>query len=678
MKIKYSLAMLLSLLLWTSFCSAQRLKYHRITVQIEPLQLEHLLNNGLQVDHFSYQNKKDFVAEVSDQDIAVFKRYGIKVTYLIKDLEKSYAKINEQINRQAAQSGANARQAAVTTPTNFSLGSYGGYFTFADIPVILDRMQTLYPNLISVRTSIGNSIQGRPMYMVKISDNPDVDEEEPELMLNALHHAREPIGLSQLIFFMWHLLENYDSDPEIRTLLNSSEMYIVPCVNPDGYVYNQTTNSNGGGMWRKNRRANSGGSFGVDLNRNYGYNWGLDNSGSSPTRSSDTYRGTAAFSEPEIANMRDFMLQHQFVTALNFHAHGNYLTYPFDYQTVNTNPDLDIFKSIATYLTLENGFKTGNSQQTLNYLINGGSNDWQWGEQVAKNKIYGLLPEIGSSSDGFWPASSRIIPLCNTTIEMNKKMLRISTFYGRVTPTGSTTINQQTSRMLRYTFQNYSLKPASYTVTASSSSSYVTSIDAPKTYSGLAMLQSTPDSIGFTIDSNTPSGTPITFELAVDNGLSIQKETITFTYIAPPPVANADLTPTIYVRPTVAYSQDNITVVVNVIELQGADSNGLITVRVTKDAAVKLTFDNQATSVGNRPVQNNVWNFDGDTNPFYYILTSTEPILAGQYLSFGLEGLLAPKGTAGGLSISSVVIGGSGGETKVVNNIDADKLDYFQ
>lgn len=678
MKKKYSLVLLLSLFLWSSFCLAQRLKYHRISTQIEPLQLEQLLNDGLQVDHFSYQNKKDFVAEVSDQDIAVFKRYGIKITYLVKDLEKNYTRINKQINRQAAQAGANARQAAVTTPANFSLGSYGGYFTFADIPVILDRMQALYPDLISVRTSIGTSVQGRPMYMVKISDNPDVDEEEPELLLNALHHAREPIGLSQLIFFMWHLLENYDSDPEIRTLLNSSEMYIVPCVNPDGYVYNQTINSNGGGMWRKNRRANSGGSFGVDLNRNYGYNWGLNNSGSSPTQSSDTYRGTAAFSEPEIATMRDFMLQHQFVTALNYHAHGNYLTYPFDYQATNTNPDLPIFKSIATYLTVENGFKTGNSQQTLNYLINGGSNDWQWGEQVAKNKIFGLLPEIGSSSDGFWPASSRIIPLCNATIEMNKKMLRISTFYGRATPVGSTTINQQNSSVVRYSFQNYSLQPASYTVTASSSSSYVTSVEPPKTYSGLAMLQSVPDSIGFTVDSNTPSGTPITFDLAVDNGLSIIKETVTCTYIAPPPVVDADLTPTVYVRPTAAYSQDHITVVVDLIELQAADTHGLITVKVTKDPAVKLTFTNQATSVGNRPVRNNVWNFDDTTSPSYYILTSTESIPAGDYLSFGLEGFMASKGTAGGLSISAVITGGSGGETNVSNNIDADRLDYFQ
>ena len=520
----YSLVFLVILLIWAPDSLAQRLKYHRVHVQIDPLRLEKLLNNGLDVDHFTYENKKDFTGEVSDDDVALFKRNGIKVTYLIKDLEKNYQQLNQQVDRQAA----NARVANVPTPANFSLGSssYGGFYKFADIPLILDRMRALYPNLISVRTSLGNSIQGRPMYMVRISDNPDVDENEPELQLNALHHAREPIGLTQLIFFMWHVLENYDSDKEIRTLVNSSEMYIVPCVNPDGVVYNEVNTPNSGGMWRKNRRANSGGSFGVDLNRNYGQTWGYDNSGSSPTQSSDTYRGTAPFSEPEIAIMRDFAIQHQFVTALNFHASGNYLIYPNDYQVTNTNPELPLFQSIATYLTAENGFKTGNSSQTLNYRINGGSNDWQWGEQVAKNKIYGLLPEIGPS---FWPASSQIIALCNSTVGMNRRMLRISTFYGRATPTGSTEV-RQTNGAVNYQFQNFSLKPASYTVTASTTSAYVTSVGSPKTHSGLALLQTVPDQISFTLDPNTPSGTPLVFDLAVDNGMSVINETVTLTY----------------------------------------------------------------------------------------------------------------------------------------------------
>jgi murein tripeptide amidase MpaA len=94
------------------------------------------------------------------------------------------------------------------------------------------------------------------------------------MFFNAVHHAREPMSMSQLIFFMWHILENYNTDKDIKTLVNSTELYVVPCVNPDGYVYNQGTNPSGGGMWRKNRRNNGNGTFGVDPNRNYAYKWG--------------------------------------------------------------------------------------------------------------------------------------------------------------------------------------------------------------------------------------------------------------------------------------------------------------------------------------------------------------------------------------------------------------------
>ncbi len=115
---------------------------------------------------------------------------------------------------------------------------------------ILDSMALLYPNLITVKQAISpiNSIQGRPIYYVKISDNPNVDEPEPEVLYTALHHSREPASLSQLIFFMWYLLENHSTDPDVQFLVNNTELYFIPCVNPDGYEYNKTTNP----IWRWN------------------------------------------------------------------------------------------------------------------------------------------------------------------------------------------------------------------------------------------------------------------------------------------------------------------------------------------------------------------------------------------------------------------------------------------
>jgi len=143
-------------------------------------------------------------------------------------------------------------------------------------------VQSTLPIPMSARKSVRDTIEtweGRKLQYVRISDHPDTDEPEPEVLYTALHHAREPNGASQLLFFMWYLLENYATDTEVSYIVDNAELYFIPCVNPDGYVYNETTDPQGGGYWRKNRRDNGDGTFGVDLNRNYGYFWGNDDSG---------------------------------------------------------------------------------------------------------------------------------------------------------------------------------------------------------------------------------------------------------------------------------------------------------------------------------------------------------------------------------------------------------------
>ena len=215
----------------------------------------------------------------------------------------------------------------------FEYGSMGGFYTFDEVVAELDAMRALYPDLVSEKVSIGQSLEGRDVWAVRISDNPDVDENEPEALYTALHHAREPQSMATVVYFMYHLLENYGVDDEVTDLVDGIEFYFVPVLNPDGYVYNETTNADGGGLWRKNRRDNGDGTFGVDLNRNYGYLWGLDDQGSSPFPGDQTYRGTGAFSEPEIAALRDFAEAHAFRTALNYHSRGEEYIYPWGYES---------------------------------------------------------------------------------------------------------------------------------------------------------------------------------------------------------------------------------------------------------------------------------------------------------------------------------------------------------
>ena len=216
----------------------------------------------------------------------------------------------------------------------FGQGGMGGYYTLAEVDSVLDQMRAAYPNLITAKQSIGTSIQGRPLNMVKISDNPGSDEAEPEMRVDALHHAREPQGMQCTLWFMLFLLEEYGNDPLADFLVNEREIYFVPCVNPDGYEYNRQTNPGGGGMWRKNRRNNGGGVYGVDLNRNYPYKWGYDSSGSSNNPSSETYRGTGPASEPAVAAMVNFINARQFTTALSVHTYSNLWLAPWGYDTL--------------------------------------------------------------------------------------------------------------------------------------------------------------------------------------------------------------------------------------------------------------------------------------------------------------------------------------------------------
>ncbi|MEY4539589.1 MAG: hypothetical protein RLZZ306_1346, partial [Bacteroidota bacterium] len=206
---------------------------------------------------------------------------------------------------------------------------------------------------------------------------------------------------------------------------------------------------------------------------------------------------------------------------------------PFGYAVTNSNPELPLFQQMGSFFVAENGFISGNAQQTVNYTSNGGGDDWKYGEQTTKSKIYSFTPEVGPAAEGFYPASSRIIPICNTTIEMNKKAFKVGTYFAKLTPTNNAGLSS-TSGAITYSIQNFSVKPATYTVSISPLSSQVTSTGAAKTYSTLALLQAQTDNIAFTLDSLAPYGN-YQFAITINNGLSPQTDTVTVNYQAPVP-----------------------------------------------------------------------------------------------------------------------------------------------
>lgn len=299
----------------------------------------------------------------------------------------------------------------------FGTGSMGGYYTYTEIGQQLDSMRALYPAFITAKDTLTVTGGGRAIWIVKISDNADTDEPfEPEALYTALHHAREPQGMMTVLYYMWWLLENRASNPEAAYLVNNRQLWFVPVLNPDGYVYNQTTNPSGGGMWRKNRR-NNGGSYGVDLNRNYGpfYMWNAPNGGSSTSPSSDTYRGPSEFSEPETFELSEFLRTRNVRTALNYHTYGNYLIYPYGYRSAESEDSLT-FRDWTYEMTRTGRYTNGTDLQTVNYSTRGNSDDFMYAD-TTKPRTFAMTPEVGTTS--FWPVSSLILPLAVENLRSN-------------------------------------------------------------------------------------------------------------------------------------------------------------------------------------------------------------------------------------------------------------------
>lgn len=299
-------------LVLSSVLSAQtKMLYHRATIQLEGKNIAQLAELGVETDHGDYKPGRSFTSDFSEFELNLIRQAGFSTQILIENVADWYASDQNKssaLPRNAC--GASSQFYDYPTPVNYTTGTMAGYFTYQQMLDILDDMHQKFPNLISPRKITSDTIvthEGRPQYWVKVSDNPSNDENEPKALFTALHHSREPNSMSQMIFFLWYLLENYDNDPEIKYIVDNTELFFVPCVNPDGYLYNEATNPDGGGLWRKNRRDNGDGTFGVDLNRNYGYEWGFNNQGSSPNTSSELYRGPSAFSEPESRMLRDFL-----------------------------------------------------------------------------------------------------------------------------------------------------------------------------------------------------------------------------------------------------------------------------------------------------------------------------------------------------------------------------------
>lgn len=406
----------------------------------------------LQIDHFYEAEGGAIISEIGASELSRLRTSTYKYEILVDDVaaklaevnSKYYARVNASGGRMAFERTGSAVDDIIVAPSTFVVqGTFGGYYSFAQMEAAMDELVSAYPTLAQ-KISLGQSHLGRDIWCIKISDNVTSDETgEPEVLYMGLQHAREAIGGSSMIFFMQYLCEQYNADIRIRDLVDNREVFIIPCANPDGWEYNRLNGGAGSG-WRKNRRNNGGGVYGVDLNRNWGVDWGncsapiVGNPGScgSNDPTDDTYYGPSAFSEPETQAIRDFTYTRNLVAMIDQHAYGPYYSLPFGRPSLPTNTMTVADDRFYTYVSAAmgnyNGMRAGNSPQSVGYEVAGGVKDWMLKGNIGtgtKGKVMGMTGEggagggTGGSYGSFWAPAEEIVNLCKGMTYQNLQLL---------------------------------------------------------------------------------------------------------------------------------------------------------------------------------------------------------------------------------------------------------------
>jgi carboxypeptidase T len=301
-----------------------------------------------------------------------------------------------------------------------------GYRTYSDLYTELLNIQAAHPSICKLY-DIGDS-RGKQytasaydnykhdIWALKVSDNVNVEEDEPCIFYMAEHHAREPISLEVAMYILNYIVGNYGTDPSVTSSVNNKQIWFIPLVNPNGHKIVTDENDV---WWRKNIRDNNGNNLidagttdGVDLNRNYGWEWGGASTSSDP--SNILYCGPNGFSEPELIAVKNFLDQHHFVAGIGYHSYSELVLYPYGYLTDAYAPDNTCLQTLAvnmanTIPAYGGGYYTPEKSSTL-YPASGILDDWAYGE----HGIFSYTIELATE---FIPPSNEVAGICSNNLQ---------------------------------------------------------------------------------------------------------------------------------------------------------------------------------------------------------------------------------------------------------------------
>jgi len=374
------------------------------------------------------------VAALDDLGINLACRQGLGLQHMIIPPENLAA--FQALNLPAVTVSANAREVIEAEARELSrlrddrdATFFTVYRRTAEISALVDELVLLAPG-VATRVSLGTSIQSREIFGIKLTG--PGGGPKPKVVINGCQHAREWLSPMSVCWTAEHLALGYGVDPQITDLLNAVEVHIIPVVNPDGFEFSHDLDR----YWRKNRRVNGGGSFGVDLNRNWSYQFG--GASTSSSGSSEIYKGTAPFSEPETAALSAYITSlHGSVTCIGDCSAGNRCSHvrahldihtaaalvlgPWGYSTTVAPPREDLLRIVQTEMNdaivSEEGYpyQAGLGTDNLLYAAAGIAPDWSFAQYGALAWTYELRPNTGGLA-AFSPPASQIPPAGRETL----------------------------------------------------------------------------------------------------------------------------------------------------------------------------------------------------------------------------------------------------------------------
>ena len=279
------------------------------------------------------------------------------------------------------------------------------YHNYAEMMAAIEQAAAAYPDIVRVST-VGPSLEGRDILAVKISDEPDVDDPaEPAVLFMSLHHAREHLTVEMALEVIRLFTEGYGHDPALTNLVNTREIWVLPNVNPDGGEYDIATGvlsvlaQEPAAQFRWQLRRGPEPQLRLSLGRRR----------LAGMPGADTYRGPAAFSEPETQVVRDFVVAHPDITAaITFHTYGELILYPYGYTYDDLPADMtpdDLMAFRSSPATWPPPTATPPQQASDLYTTSGDTVDWLYGERGIFGFTFEMYP---LANPGFYPPGSVI------------------------------------------------------------------------------------------------------------------------------------------------------------------------------------------------------------------------------------------------------------------------------